>query len=265
VRSSWPASAIATIGAWVWGFLLGACVAIDAPVTAPVPPPDPPALTEWHEEPVHSRAWVRNVLVLNHADPSINVETIAWKLQDQYDWLADWIGLAPDWVIVHVGANYPLGFATPHQPHPEMFLQAQHIFDSQVNYAHEMLHCFHGALARFPHWFEESMADAAFVESEIGLWKRRLEDPFLDQYDRVDHRSYELLRLRARYGEDLFPRMYAALRARLGDVRETMAEGSLEERNRLLLALLSDAAGEDLLPYFREEFGFDIRTRERQR
>ena len=151
------------------------------------------------------------------------------------------------------------------EPHPEVFLQADRIFDTQVNYAHELLHAFNAELGPTPHWFNESTADVAYVDSEIELWERRLEQPFLEQFDRIDHRSYELLQLRARYGADYFPRVYRALAARLPEARRVLATGSLEERNLLLLEALSEAAGEDLEPLFRKEFGFNPARRERQR
>jgi hypothetical protein len=44
-----------------------------------------------------------------------------------------------------------------------------------------------------------------------------------------------------------------------------MAEGVLEDRNRFLLAVLGEAAGTDLVPLFTREWGFNVRTRERQR
>ena len=56
------------------------------------------------------------------------------------------------------------------------------------------------------------------------------------------------------------------MEARREECLRTFSEGvPLEEKNLLLLAFLSAAAGEDLLPYFRSEFGFDPRTRDRQR
>jgi hypothetical protein len=53
---------------------------------------------------------------------------------------------------------------------------------------------------------------------------------------------------------------------RLEECRKTFAEGvALEDQNLLILAILSEAAGEDLTPLFTKEFGFNPKTRERQR
>ena len=129
-----------------------------------------------------------------------------------------------------------------------------------------MMHCFCFEFGYLPHWFNESIADVAFVDSEIELYRRREELPFLKRYDRVDHRSYELLTLRRRYGSGYFRRVCAVMRNRLDVCRRTFRGGSsLEDQNELLLSILSDAAGEDLTAVFVDEFGFNPRTRHRQR
>jgi hypothetical protein len=105
-----------------------------------------------------------------------------------------------------------------------------------------------------------------YADAEIELWKRRKETEFLAQFERVDHRSYELMQLRMRYGAGYFRKVYAAMRARRAEFQALMQEGAaLEEKNRLILSVLSEAAGEDLTPLFAKEFGFNLRTRERQR
>ena len=129
-----------------------------------------------------------------------------------------------------------------------------------------MMHAFNSEIGALPHWFNESMSDVAWVDSEVELWHRREADEFLASLDRVDHRSYELLELRRRFGRDYFPRVYRGIGARMDECRRVFGEGtSLEEKNDLLLDLLSQAAGEDLVPVFKKEFGFNPRTRERQR
>ncbi|MBK7876814.1 MAG: hypothetical protein IPJ77_13905 [Planctomycetes bacterium] len=231
-------------------------------------PPDPPARTEWHAEPVFEKAWSANVVVYNHADASLALGPALALLQTQYDWLAEYTSSAPGRVIVHVGAQYPCGFSMSGADGgpPELFLQAGSIFDSQANYAHEMTHGFAFHWGALPHWFAESIADAAYADAEIALWKRRKEAPFLATFDRIDHRSYGLMRLRLRYGAGYFPRVFRLLEARKAERERALASGApLETKNRFLLALLSEAAGEDLLPLFTREFGFDLRTRERQR
>jgi hypothetical protein len=82
----------------------------------------------------------------------------------------------------------------------------------------------------------------------------------------VDHRSYELMRLRARYGAGYLRRVFRTLEARIEESRRTLLYFvPLEEKNRFLLSVLSEAAGEDLTALFTGEFGFNPRTRERQR
>jgi hypothetical protein len=229
-------------------------------------PPDPPASTEWHAEPVLEKRVGANVVLWNHADASLRGETILALLQRQYDWLARWCGFAPRWVHVHVGSRYPLGFMIRNGPDPEMFLQAASIFDTAVNYAHEMTHCFLSELgSSIPHWFNESMSDMAYLDSEIELWERRAEATWLASHDRVDYRSLELLRLRIEHGRDFHRRVCAELWRRRDDCRATFAPGAkLDARNELLVEALSAAAGRDVLPVLRE-MGFNPRTRERQR
>lgn len=244
--------------------LAAGCVGSDA--AAGSIPADPPATTDWHQEPIVARAHSRNVLVLNHADPTLRLDTAAAQLQRQYDWLAEWMGFAPRFVIVHVGANYPLGFSTRQGPDPEMFLRADGIFDTANNYAHEMQHCFLSELgSAIPHWFNESLSDMAFLDSEIALWQRRREAEWLPQLDRIDWRSYELLQLRKKYGPGYFPRVLRALWRRRDECQATFSAATkLDAKNEQILAALEEAAGEAVLPLLRE-LGFDPRTRERQR
>jgi len=228
-------------------------------------PADPPATTEWHREPVLDRKLAKNVLVLNHADATLEIATIADLLQQQYDWLANYVGVAPRWIIVHVGASYPLGFMIRNGPDPEMFLQAGSIFDTSANYAHEMMHCFMSELGRsLPHWFNESLSDMAYLDAELSLWKRRRE-PWLATLDRIDYRSYELLTLRRAFGANYLPRVLAELAKRRDDCRATFTDAAkLDAKNALILEALAAAAGEDVTPRMKE-MGFDPRTRERQR
>jgi hypothetical protein len=252
----------------VAGLAAAGCGVEEAPSRArpaTPPPADPAATTDWHKEPVLSRAASRNVAFLNHADATLRPETIVADLQRQYEWLAEYVGVAPPWLFVHAGAKYPCGFAVPSEPHPEMFLVAAKIYDTSNDYAHEMTHCFTFRYGRLPHWFGESICDVTFADAEIELWKRRLE-PWLEGFDRVDHRSYELMTLRRKYGRAYFPKVFRSMEKRADECRRTFAQGvALEEQNRLLLAILSEAAGEDLVPLFTKEFGFNPRTRERQR
>ena len=232
----------------------------------PAGPPDPPATTELHREPVLEKRVGRNVVLYNHADATLETATIVDLLQRQYDWLAQEVGVAPRWVLVHVGANYPLGFMIRNGPDPEMFLQASGIFDTANNYAHEMMHCFTSEFGgAVPHWFNESMSDLAWIESEIFLWKRRREEPWLATFDRIDHRSYELIALRRAFGRDFFGNVCAAMARRQEECRKAFtASTKLDAKNALLLEILSAAAGEDVTPRMKE-MGFDPRTRERQR
>jgi hypothetical protein len=227
---------------------------------------DPPASTPWHAEPIVARATAANVLVLSHTDPTLRLDTVASQLQTQYDWLREWMGFAPRAVIVHVGANYPCGFSLRAGAAPEMFLQAGGIFDPSSNYAHEMQHCFLSEIGSvIPHWFNESLSDMAWLESEIELWQRRREAEWIAQLDRIDWRSYELLQLRKRFGAGYFPRVLRILWREREACRETFtAANKLDVRNERILAALSEAAEGDVLPFLRE-LGFDPRTRERQR
>ena len=150
-----------------------------------VAPPDQAALTDWHRQPVFEKLWSRNVVLYNHADASLRGDRILDLLQAQYDFLLDYVGLGPDWILVHVGNDYPNGFAIGASPYPEMFLQAGRIFDTQHDYAHEMMHCFTFQFGDLPHWFNESTADIAYVDAEIEHYRRRKEAPFLEQFDRV--------------------------------------------------------------------------------
>jgi hypothetical protein len=234
--------------------------AAPAPAPVPAPAPDDPAAA-----PSVETAKTRNVLLVNHGDPSLVLAGIAGDLQRQYDWLREWVGAAPERVAVHVAPGYPCGFARPGDPSPEMFLREGPIFDTSNDYAHEMLHCFLFRYGDLPHWFGESMADMAWADAEIGLWKRRKEE-FVRTFSRPDHRSHELGVLRAKYGREFFPRVCRLLekgRARgLAVFRPGVPPA---ERNGLLLSILSEAAGEDLRPLFTGTLGFDPDTRERQR
>jgi len=164
-----------------------------------------------------------------------------------------------------VGNDYPCGFSRPTAGPPEMFLQAGPVFDSQANWAHEMFHCFSFRYGSLPHWFGESMADMAYADSEIALWKRRTEG-FLRAFDRADNRSYELGKLRARFGAAWFPKMWRLFEKDAENCRATFQDGvPIEKRNSLLLKFLSESAGKDLVPVLRDELGFDPKTRERQR
>lgn len=235
------------------------------------PPPDPEARTEYHAEPVVGRAVSQNILFLNHADASIREEKVAELLQMQYDFLRRYLGAGPEWIYCHTSAKYPLGFsiapgAPGAAPWPEMFLQSGGIFHTEDNYAHEMTHCFNSYFGHFPHWFNESMADVTYLESEVYLWGRRREADLLKSFDRVDHRSYELMQLRARFGAGFFPKVYRVFLERLDECRRLFTtDTDLEDRNRFLIAAMSEAAGVDLLPLFEREFGFSLRTREKQR
>lgn len=233
---------------------------------AAAPPADPPPVDDWHREPVLSRLARGNIAFYNHADASFDDETIVALLQRQYDWLRDYVQVAPPWIRVHAGSGYPCGFSTNIDGTPEMFLQSGGIFDTENNYAHEMGHCFTQPFGDLPHWFNESLSDVLYADAEIELWRRRKEAEFLAQFDRVDHRSYELMQLRTRFGRTYFRAVFAAMRARSEEFRSTMrAEVDLEDKNRLILAVLSQAAGRDLTDVFVHEFGFNPRTRERQR
>ena len=258
-----------------FALLLAACAApsgaappIAAPQAAPrvVPPPDPEPLTEWHREPVVDKAVGRHVVVYNHSHPSIELTTVALLLDVQYDWLARWCGFAPPWIFVHVGDRYPCGFAMRAGDVPEMFLQAPAIFDTSANYAHEMAHCFAYELGgAIPHWFNESLADMAYVDAEIELWGRRRAEPWIATFDRIDWRSYELLQLRKLYGSGYFPDVLRELWRRRDECRATFTDATkLDAKNELLVAALSEAANSDVLPLLKE-MGFDVRTRERQR
>jgi hypothetical protein len=141
-------------------------------------PRDPPASADWHKEPVLEKAVGKNVVLYNHADRSLECATILSLLQQQYEFLKDYVGVAPRWILVHVGNGYPCGLSLHAGPDPEMFLQASTIFDTQTNYAHEMMHCFMFDFGELPHWFNESLSDVAYVDSEIELWKRRREKEF---------------------------------------------------------------------------------------
>lgn len=230
------------------------------------PPPDPPSADEWHREAVLEKLAGQNVVFYNHADASFEAATIVALLQRQYEWLRAYVGVAPRWIRVHAGSRYPCGFSTNVDGTPEMFLESQRIFDTAANYAHEMGHCFAGQFGALPHWFNESLSDVVYADAEIELWKRRKEREFLAQFDRVDHRSYELMKLRMRYGAPYFRRVFGAMRARQAEFLATMKdEADLEDKNRLILRVLSEAAGEDLTALFAHEFGFNVRTRERQR
>ena len=254
------ASAVAclrrTIAALVM-FAAGSCAA---------PPPDPAPMTEWHQEPVVARTAAGNIVVLNHSHPSIELATVAAQLQQQYDWLHEWAGFAPRWVFVHVGDHYPCGMTIRVGPHPEMFLQAPGIFDTANNYAHEMQHAFLSELGGvIPHWFNESLSDMAWVDSEIALWRRRREAEWLPTLDRIDWRSYELLQLRMKYGPTYFQNVLRALWRRRDECATTFTDATKQDaKNELLVAALSEAAGEDVLPLLKG-LGFDLRTRERQR
>src|SRR5262245_12856118 len=105
---------------------------------ASAPPPPPPAPQDPAAAPVVGTAKSKNVTVINHANPTFVCETIAEGLQRQYDWLKEWMGSAPEQVVVHVGSDYPCGFSRPTAGPPEMFLQAGPVFDSQANWAPEM-------------------------------------------------------------------------------------------------------------------------------
>ncbi|MFN0204979.1 MAG: hypothetical protein ACKVS6_01540 [Planctomycetota bacterium] len=234
-------------------------------------PGDPPATTEWHHEPVLERFAGKNVILFNRADRSFEASKIVELLQTQFDYIQQYVGAGPAWIYCHVGAKYPVGFSM-HQgapgepPHPEMFLQSGGIFDTQNNYAHEMMHCFNSYFGHLPHWFNESSADLIYFESEVYLYGRRRELELLKSFDRVDHRSYELMQLRARFGPDFFPKAYRLLLGRLAECRATFNNNTeLETQNRFLISILSQAAGQDLLPIFQQEFGFSVKTRERQR
>jgi hypothetical protein len=230
------------------------------------PPPEPAFDDEWHREPVKGRAHAENVVVVNHADPTFDCATIAELLQRQYEFLKAYVGLAPDWIFCHVGANYPCGMSVGCQPYPEMFLRASGIFDTQNDYAHEMMHCFMSQFGTLPHWFNESMSDMAYFDSEFELYKRRQETEYLALHDRVDYRSYELLHLRIRFGRRYFRDVCAALVRRRQEALTILTPGTdLESQNEFLLSVLSEAAGEDLRPLFAKDFGFNPRTRARQR
>jgi hypothetical protein len=232
-------------------------------------PKDPPASTPWHREPVLEKRVGKNVAVYNHADATLNLAPIVDGLQREHDFLAKYTGGAPRWVLVHVGAHYECGFSIKAGPDPEMFLQAPSIFDTSANYAHEMMHCFvfdlcGDAGGAIPHWFNESLSDMAWFDSEIDLWQRRKES-WLDAFDRVDYRSYELLQLRRKYGGGFFPKVCAAMRKQADACRRVFSAATrLDVRNDFILDLLTQAAGEDVRPLFKE-WGFDPRTRERQR
>lgn len=231
-----------------------------------VAPPDPAATTEWHRVPVVGKRVGRHVVLYNHADPSLELATIVELLDRQHDWLARWCGFAPRWVLVHVGDGYPFGFSLKSGEHPEMFLDTPGIFDTADDYAHEMAHCFTYELgASIPHWFNESLSDMAWLDAEIGLWRRRREADWLARFDRIDWRSYELLQLRLAYGPEYFPAVLRALWRRRAECLATFtSERKLDAKNELIVAALSEAAGEDVLPRLRA-LGFDPRTRERQR
>lgn len=219
-----------------------------------------------HDEPVVAEASPKNIALVNHAEKSIDCAKVLALLQAQYDFLSEYVGAGPERIAVHLGAKYACGFSIPSAPAPEMFLQAPRIFDTTHDYAHEMMHCFLFRYGALPHWFNESMSDVAYVDSEIELYRRQEEAPFLASFDRVDHRSFELLRLRARFGREFFRKVCREMEARREKcVAVFTPGGALEEKNRLLLAILTQAAGEDLTPLFSKEWGFNPRTRERQR
>jgi len=239
--------------------LLAGCAASPGPDAA-APETVLPASTNF------GRCAGRNVVFYNDADPAIDGTAVVALLQRQYDFLREFLGDGPGWVIVHTGNDYQCGHTMIAGPWPEMFLMAPSLLDTRADYAHEMTHCFHAQFGRLPHWFDESMADALYFESEVQLYLRRRAADMLTEFDRVDHRSYELMQLRARYGAGFFRRVYRVLTARRQECRALMQDGTaLEDKNRFLLAVLSEAAGEDVVPRFVQEFGFNVRTRERQR
>ena len=263
------------------GLLLGCRASADPPVAesaapaiaepvAPEAPADPLPTTEWHQEPVLEKRVGNHIVLLNHADATLETATILAQLEQQYDWLADYVGVAPRWIFVHVGTKYPCGFmirpGDPADVWPEMFLQVGSIFDTSANYAHEMMHCFMSELGgAIPHWFNESLSDLAYIDAEIELWKRRREEPWLPTLDHADNRSYELIVLRSRFGRDFIRKSCAALVKRKDECRATFTpDHKVDVKNELIVAALSEAAGQDVLPILKE-LGFNPRTRERQR
>jgi hypothetical protein len=128
-----------------------------------------------------------------------------------------------------------------------------------------MAHCFLFRFGHLPHWFAESMADMAFGDAEVHLWKRRKES-FLRNFDTPDDRSYELGHLRVKYGKAFFPKVCRLLQRDRAKCLATFVPGATPgAMNEFLMSILSEAAGEDLRPMFTKELGFDLRTRERQR
>lgn len=75
----------------------------------------------------------------------------------------------------------------------------------------------------------------------------------------------ELVQLRIRNGREYFRKACAALGRRREECVKTFKPSErLEAKNLLILTALSEAAGSDVMPQF-EEWGFNPRTRERQR
>src|SRR5262249_16824614 len=153
--------------------------------------------TAFPEAPTYARCVAGNVVFYNHADPALDGARVAAQLQAQYEFLREFVGRAPRWIIAHAGNGYACGHARADGPFPELFLIGATVLDTRCDYAHEMTHCFHAQFGRLPHWFDESLADAMYFESEVRLYRRREPAAFLQEFDRVDHRSYELMQLRA--------------------------------------------------------------------
>ena len=148
-----------------------------------------------------------NIELHNWTGMEMDLERIRRIQQAQYDFLCDYVGSEPGKVHVHVEKGLGCAYSTLKGPYPEMHLQDFGAYDPTNNVGHEMMHCFGFRYGCMPHWFNESIADMAWVDGEVAF---------------------------------------------------------LEDQNRLLLAVLSEAAGEDLTRIFVEEFGFNPRTRERQ-
>jgi hypothetical protein len=190
-----------------------------------------------------------DLIVLSEGEGDFDYVRVYQLLKAQYDFLVKFFGRKPTQpIVVHVGPDQG-GYSNGY----DMWLESGRIYDTSHNYAHEMMHCFCRDYGAFPNWLFEQLADIAYCESEIYLWKRKTDADFKNQW--VRERSGQLCSLRINYGPRYFPRFFDLIHQDLVSGEYKVRTDSIEHLNMDMTAYLNRAAGENAVVHL-NKMGF---------
>ena len=198
-------------------------------------------------------------------------EQIMRNFERIYAFFKEYMGWEPDRPVINIHVlEHALRRGTFENQHGIYFEEGNFDHD-RGNWIHEMNHVFDNGM--FPAWTGHPMIrmNDTFVTGPgcfPELWKGPASDPqwkirldagqrVINEADyRTDSAEEVLYAMRAKYGKDILRRFYKECRDADARGEIKLARGKGPSRDQYV-QLMSRAAGEDVLPYFRKWNGFD--------